>query len=149
MGCCISKFFKKGPEIGEDHTFYRKFVNQTRDPAEVVLGDDGSHLDSREKYTARNVQHWKKRWDCIWWFWWLRKCSEHFKRSLLSFEASENNSYFDAVICGLMFRLTEENITREQVKTVLGNKFYKDFCKSKELLTRDDSVHSFFKTCSM
>ena len=57
MGCCISKFFKKGSEIGEDHTFHRKFVNQTRDPAEVVLGDDGSHLDSREKYTARNVQH--------------------------------------------------------------------------------------------
>lgn len=48
MGCCISKFFKKGPQIGEDHTFYRKFVNQTRDPAEVVLGNDGLHLDTKD-----------------------------------------------------------------------------------------------------
>ena len=49
-----------------------------------------------------------------------------------------------------MFRLTEENIIiREEVETVLGKEFYKDFCKSKELLTLDDSVHSFLKKCPM
>ena len=42
-------FIDGSSKVGDQEpSFYRKFFNQTRDPAEAVLDDDGSHLDTRD-----------------------------------------------------------------------------------------------------
>ena len=42
-------FIDDSSEIGgQEPSFYRKFFNQTRDPAEAVFDDDGLHLNTRD-----------------------------------------------------------------------------------------------------
>ena len=42
-------FIDGSSKVGDQEPrFYRKFFNQTRDPAEAVFDDDGSHLDTRD-----------------------------------------------------------------------------------------------------
>lgn len=43
-----SNFIDDDQEVGEERSFYRKFINQTRDPTEAVLHDDRSYLDTRD-----------------------------------------------------------------------------------------------------
>ena len=41
-------FIEDGKVENQEPSFYRKFFNQTRDPAETVYDDDKSHLDTRD-----------------------------------------------------------------------------------------------------
>ena len=77
------------------------------------------------------------------------KSVEKFKKSLSFFSDTNNeNSFFDAVIYGLMFKLTEGKIvSRNKVKSVLEAEFYKDFCEVKDQLHLDTSMYGFFDKC--
>ena len=60
------------------------------------------------------------------------------------------NSFFDAVIYNLMFKLTEGKIvSRDKVESVLEVEFYKDFCQIKDQLQLDTSMNRFFDKCAL
>ena len=76
---------------------------------------------------------------------------EKFKKSLSSFSDTNNeNSFFDAVTYGLMFKLIEGKIiSRDKVESVLEVEFYKDFCEIKDQLQLDTSIYRFFDKCAL
>lgn len=79
------------------------------------------------------------------------KCVEKFKKSLTSFDENDKeNSFFDAITYGMKFKLKEEkNITKNEVESVLGGEFYKNFCESRESLPLDTSLFGFFNKCAL
>ena len=79
------------------------------------------------------------------------KSVEKFKKSLSSFSDTNNeNSFFDAVTYGLMFKLIEGKIiSRDKVESVLEVEFYKDFCEIKDQLQLDTSIYRFFDKCAL
>ena len=62
-----------------------------------------------------------------------KKCTEKFEKSLLSFQDSDiRNSLFDAILCGLLFKLSEYNkVSKENIKDVLGEEFFDKFMKER------------------
>ena len=77
------------------------------------------------------------------------KSVEKLKKSLSSFtNTSSEDSFFDAVIFGLIFKFTEGKTTsRDKVENVLGVDLYKDFCEVKGQLQLNTSMYGFFHKC--
>ena len=132
-------------------SFYRKFDNQVKDPRVDIYeeSDDEDFSDTRdmqpELYAIEDRE--KVIFDE---FSGYEKSVEKFKKSLASFSDSDReNSFFDAVIYGLMSNLTEKNITKDKVESVLGEEFYKVFCESKESLKLDTSIFVSFNKCAL
>lgn len=80
-----SNFIDDDYDVGEERSFYRKFVNQARDPAEEVLDDDGSHFSTRdlqpEMFDRENRDEVAfDNFDDY------GKCADQFKKSLVSFK---------------------------------------------------------------
>ena len=94
-------FTDDGEVENQEPSFYRKFFNRTRDPAEAVYDDDKSHLDTRDlqpemflKEDRANVEFDELKYS--------GKCAEQFKKSLLLFDCDDaKDSFFDAVLYGL------------------------------------------------
>ena len=79
-----------------------------------------------------------------------KKCAEKFLKSLLSQDCDIKNSFFDAILYSLLFKLSEDNkVLKESVKDVLGEEFFHEFGKEKHSLQLDDSLNSFFKKCHL
>ena len=78
------------------------------------------------------------------------KCLEQLKKSLLSFQGDLKDSFFDAVLYGLLFKLSENSriISRNDIEKILGIRFYKELSECRELLLLDDSLNGFFKKCT-
>ena len=78
-----------------------------------------------------------------------RKFVQKFKKSLSSFEDSKTeNSFFDAVIYGLLFKRSGgKSLTRYKVESVLGKEYYNDFCEIKDELKLDTSFYGYFNKC--
>ena len=59
------------------------------------------------------------------------------KKGLLSFQDSDiKNSFFDAILYGLLFKLSEDNkVSKENIKDVLGEEFFDKFMKEKKFVT--------------
>ena len=135
---------------GQEPSFYWKFFNQTRDSAEAVFDDDRSHLDARdlqpEMFSVeerKDVEFDESEGS--------GKCAEQFKKSLLSFHGDLKDSFFDAVLYGLLFKLSENNriVARNDIEKVLGVNFYEELSECRELLQLDDSSNRFFKKCAL
>lgn len=91
-----------------DLIFYRRFANQTKDLRIPIYkeSDDQTFLDTRdlqpEVYAieAREKVNFDE-------FSGYEKSVEQFKKSLSIFgDTNKENSFFDAIICGLLFKLT-------------------------------------------
>ena len=132
-------------------SFYRNFVDQTKDPRIAIYeeGDDETFVDTRDLQTELCAV--KNRDNVIFdEFSSYGKCVHKFKKSLSSFDDSKTeNSFFDAVIYGLLFKLTERKIfIKDKVESVLGREFYKDFCDVKYRLKLDALMYRFFDKCA-
>ena len=133
-------------------SFYWKFVNQTKDPRLAIYeeGDDETFVDTKdlqpELYAVENR-------DVVIFdeFTGYEKYVTKFQKSLSSFEDSgTENSFFDAVIYGLLFKLPEgKSLAKDKVESVLGTEFYKDFCDVKDKLKLDTSMYGFFDRCTL
>ena len=48
----------------------------------------------------------------------------------------------------MLFKLIENNrVSKENIESTLGKKFFDEICESKESLQLDDSLEGFFKKC--
>ena len=99
-------------------SFYR-FFNQSRDPAKAVEDDDGSRLDRRDLqpemfHTIKREQVEFDDFDDN------QECANRFKKSLFSFEESNlQDSFFEAILHVLLFRLSPDNVCKDNPKKVL------------------------------
>ena len=75
-----------------------------------------------------------------------KKSAEKFKKSLLSFQDSDvKNSLFDAILYGLLFRLSKDNkVSKGNIKDVLVEEYFDKFMKEKDSLQLGDSFEVFF-----
>lgn len=86
-------FIEDGKVENQEPSFYRKFFNQTRDPAETVYDDDKSHLDTRDLQPEmfftedRGSVEFDEFEDS-------GKCAEQFKKSLLPFNCDDIKGSF-------------------------------------------------------
>ena len=125
---------------GQEPSFYINFFNQTRDPAEPVFDDDGLHLGTRD--LQPEMFSIDKREDVEFdEFEASGKHAEQFKESLSSFHGDLKDSFFDAVLSGLLFKFSENNriVLRNDIEKDVGVNFYKELSKCRELLQLDDS----------
>ena len=60
-----------------------------------------------------------------------QKQAEKFLKSLCSFEADSKDSFYNAILYGLIFKLSpnKEKIGRNIVEQILGKNFFNDFQK--------------------
>ena len=93
-------FIDDGEVENQMPRFYRKFVNQARDPAGTVFDDDKSHLYTRDLQLElfiiedRGGVEFDRSDDSD-------KCAEKFEKSLLSFDREDiKDSFFYAVLYG-------------------------------------------------
>ena len=132
-------------------SFYRNFVDQRKDPRIAVYeeGDDETFVDTRDLHTELYAV---KNSDNVIFdeFSGYGKCVHKFKKSLSSFDDSKTeNFFFDAVIYGLLFKLTEgKSFTKDKVESILRREVYKDFCDVKDRLKLDALVYRFFDKCA-
>ena len=143
-------FVDDGDVENQGLSFSRKLINQTRDPTETMFDGDKSNLDTRDLQPELFIieDRGDVEFDA---FDDSNKCAEKIKKSLLSFDREDiKDSFFYAVLYGLMFKLMEKKVRlEEEIKNVLGEEFYRDISKCKELLQLDDSSNKFFKKCAL
>ena len=152
-GKVTDNFVDDGEQVNESNLrFYRRFANQTKDPRVAIYeeSDDETFLDIRDLQPELYAIEDRERviFDE---FSGYEKSVEKFKKSLSSFsDTNSENSFFDAVIYGLMFKLTEGKIvSRDKVESILEAEFYKDFCEVKDQLQLDTSMYGFFDKCAL
>ena len=115
-------------------SFYR-FVNQTRDPTEVLDDNDQSHPDRQdlqpEMFLAENREH--VEFDDVSK---AIKCANKFKKNLLNFKDGDIKvSFFDAILYGLLSKFYEKNeVLREDAKHVFGEEFVDKLFREKEFI---------------
>ena len=62
------------------------------------------------------------------------KVAEKFKKSLCTFEIDSKDSFYNAIIYGLIVKLSEnKEVNRHIVEQILGKEFFEDIQKMKEL----------------
>ena len=148
------QFIDDSSEQVEDRSFYRdinirehypRFINQTRDPVEVVnepeeefYGED----DMPEMYDL------KKREDID--FHLLDTDHDRamrFKNSLVCFSDIENHS-FDVIIYGIMYdKLKGQNIKLENSKETLGDDFFLKLKEVESSVMLDYTFFGYFDRC--
>ena len=75
------------------------------------------------------------------------KNAKIFKETLRNFDGSDN-PFFNSIICGLMFYLTEgKNIYKNRAKEVIGNEFYLELFKIKDDIKLDTKLFGYFNKC--
>ena len=76
------------------------------------------------------------------------KSVKKFKNTLQSFE-NIDNSFFDSIVYGVMFRITEGKAALEKNKAndVLGKDFYEDLVEIKGDIQLDKTLFGFFNRC--
>lgn len=135
-----------------DLSFYRKFANQTKDSRFAIYdeSDDEAFLDTRDLQLELYAIEYRESATFAESSGYKRFV-EKFKKSLSSFTGTGNeNSFFEAIIFGLMFRLTERKLTsKDKVESVLGVDLYKDFCEVKDQMWLDTSIYGFFDKCAL
>ena len=112
-------------------SFYR-FVNQSHDPVEAVEDGDGSKLDRHDLQPG--IFHTIKRKQVE--FDDFDNNQEHanrFKKSLCLFEEMNlQNSFFEVILYGLLFRLSPDNkVCKDNAEKVLGENFFKEFSEKR------------------
>ena len=127
---------------------YPKFANQTRDPRVAIYKDDepfnGTYDIQPELYAPENREgvEFDK-------FVGYEKNYKKFKETLKNFDGSDN-PFFDSIIYGLMFYLTEgKNINKNKAKEVIGNEFYLELLEIKDDVKLDKMLFGYLNRCFM
>ena len=120
-----------------------KFLNQTRDPHVATYEDDepfyGTHDTQPELYSSENRE--SIEFDN---FVGYEKKLKKFKETLKNFDSSDN-PFFDSIIYGLMFYLTEgKNIDKNKANEVIGNEFYLQLLEIKDDIKLDKTLFGYF-----
>ena len=135
----------------EGVSFYRwlkpeKFPNQTRNPEDAVYEDDdpffGIEDTQPELYNPMDGEFvtFNK-------FKGFESSFKKFKKTLKNFNDSDN-SFFDAIIYGIMFYKCEGKILEKgKVAEVLGSDFYNELLEIKDEIKLDRAVFGYFDTC--
>ena len=128
-------FVDDSEQVNESNlSFCRGFTNQTKDPRVAIYkeSDDETYLNTRGLQLELYLIEERERviFDE---FSEYEKSVEKFKKLLSSFSDTNNeNSFFDVVIYGLMFKLTERKIVaKDTVESALEVEFTRIFAKSK------------------
>ena len=75
------------------------------------------------------------------------KNAKIFKETLRNFDGSDN-PFFNSIIYGLMFYLTEgKNIYKNKAKEVIGNEFYLELFEIKDDIKLDKILFGYFNKC--
>ena len=133
-------------------SFYRQFVNQTKDPQVAIYkeSDDETFLDTRdlqpELYAVKNRE--KVIFDE---FTGYEIYVQKFRKALSPFDDNKTeNSFSDAVIYGFLFKLSQgKSLTKGNVESVLGRSYYGNFCDVKNQLKLDLSMYGFLDKCAL
>ena len=68
-----------------------------------------------------------------------------FFKSLLLLDDNINDSFFNSVLYGLLFKLTKNNrVSKDNKEGALGKEFFGKLSESKKFLQLDDSCEGFF-----
>ena len=154
------KFIDDSEQPMKDVSFYRKFnpeiinhydtdtfTNKTWDPRVAVYEDDEMFFSTEdtqpELYAPENREN--VEFDKSDGF---GKSVKKFKNTLQSFE-NIDNSFFDSIVYGVMFRITEGKAALEKHKAndVLGKDFYEDLVEIKGDIQLDKTLFGFFNRC--
>ena len=134
-GKVTDNFVDDSEQVNESNlSFCRGFTNQTKDPRVAIYkeSDDETYLNTRGLQLELYLIEERERviFDE---FSEYEKSVEKFKKLLSSFSDTNNeNSFFDVVIYGLMFKLTEGKIVaKDTVESALEVEFTRIFAKSK------------------
>ena len=131
--------------ISHSPSFYR-FVNQSADPFEAVEDDDGSKVDRCDLQpemflTKKRQQVEVDDFDDY------QEYANRFTKSLCLFEESDlHDSFFEAILNGLIFKLSPDNkVYKDDSKKILGENFFKEFSEKKDTLQLDHSLAIFLE----
>ena len=147
----VGDFIDNTHQQKEGGSFYRrlepeKFPNQTRSPEEAVYEDNDSFFGTEgtqpELYnpTDREFITFDK-------FKEFENSVKKFKKTLKYFNDSDN-SFFDAIIYGIMFCKSEGKVLeKSKAKGVLGVGFYNELLEIKDDVKLDRTIFGHFDTC--
>ena len=102
------KFIDDNIQEKSDSPSFCKFVNQTRDPAETLNDNDKSKLDVRD-LEPEIFYHIKREFVEFDEFDGYQKCANKLKKKFCSFQGDLKDSFFDAILYGLLFKFSEYN----------------------------------------
>ena len=115
----------------EDAPSFYRFVNQTRDVSEALNDDNITKLDIRD-LQPEMFYHVKGEFVEFDKFDGYKKCSNKFKEILCLFQSDLHDSFFNAILYGLLFKFSEDNkIDGERVEQILGKEFFENFKKTR------------------
>ena len=78
-----------------------------------------------------------------------QKCAKKILKILRLLKGDLKGSFFDAILYGFLFSLTENNkICKDKTKEILGKEFFENLRK-KELLQLDHFLENFFQKCQL
>ena len=129
------------PENGDQ---YNKFPNQTRNPKDAVYEDDemffGTEDTQPELFAPENREHV----DLIS----LKDLKNLSKKDTLQNFKNSNNPFFDLILYGVMFKISEGKILeKDNACDVLGKDFYEELLKIKDDIQLDKTLFGFFDRC--
>ena len=62
------------------------------------------------------------------------------------FQDDLEDSFFNAILFGLLFHLSEDNkVCKDKTEEILGKEFFETFKEKKEMLQLDHSLENFYK----
>ena len=109
-------FIDDSNQEGNQYPSFYRFMNQARDPAEAVQ------------------------------VWQLSKVCRKVLKNLCSFQDDLEDSFFNAILFGLLFHLSKDNkVCKDKTEEILGKEFFEKFKEKKEMLQLDHSLENFFK----
>ena len=129
-----------------DHIDTSEFTNQTRDPKVAVYKDDEMFFGTEDTQPElcdpedrENVEFDK--------FDGFEKSVKKFKETLQNFKNSDS-PFFDSIIFGLMFTITEGKLLeKKKANNVLEKDFYEGLVETKDDIQLDKTLFGFFKRC--
>ena len=133
-------FYRKFDPENVDH--YNKFPNQTvavYEDDEMFFGTEDQQPELYEPQNREDVEFDK--------FVGFEESIKKFKETLQSFENTDN-PFFDSIVFGLMFKITEGNVLQNnKVNDVLIKDFYEGLLEIKDDIQLDETLFGFFNRC--
>ena len=141
----------------EDVSFYRtldpenidhcnKFLNKTRNPRDAVCEDDELVFGTKD---IEPVLFPPENRECVEFdnFEGFEKRVKKFKDTIQNFK-NIDNPFFDSLLYGLMFKISEGKILENKKATdVLGKDFYEDLLEIKDDIQLDKTFFWIFEKC--
>ena len=111
--------------------------------------DDNCKLDTQD---LQPEMCWEIDRDCVQFdeFQGYEKATEKFTKSPCSFERDSEDSFFDEILYGLVYKLLqnkEKKVNKNIIWQILGEEFFDNLEEKKEILQLDESFCNFEKKC--